>query len=219
MKYNFAMLLLITVFLMEIHSLYADEKSETEEIRFHTIYRDDHVYETRGAVELSGCMDDLNTVLLNFHDYRSWILRDLTRNSVQSDKLPAFLVDVRSDPQIAENFKVIYDLNRFLKFKGLKAPFTAKWKSGITGDLESISFIYTGKKSYLREGSYSFYFEESGDDIRISFISKVRLSGLLNLFFTVEAYDRNMGYYIRGLSENLIKRLELEAQSHARISE
>lgn len=219
MKFNFAMLLLITVFLMDIHFLYADEKSEKKEIKFHTIYRDDRFYETRGTVDVIGRMDDLNTVLLNFHDYRTWILCDLTRNSLQSDRLPAFLVDVRSDPQIPENFQIIYDLNRFLKLKGLKAPFTAEWQSGFSGVLESISFIYTGKKSYLREGNYSFYFEESGDHIHISFISEVRLSGFLNLFFTVETYDRNMGYYIRGLSENLIKRLELVSQSAANISE
>lgn len=208
MKSNQSKFFFVLILFLGSIYLYADELCVKKDLEFHTVYRDDKVYETSGTVMIHSSMDALKRVLLDFQEYKRWILHDLTRNSPHNDKLPAFLVDVKTDPKISENFNVIYDLNRFLKLKGLSAPFTAVWELGNTGNLEQISFIYTGKKSFLREANYSFYFKEIADRIRINFVSEVRLSGLLNLFFTVEIYDKNMGYYINGLTGNLIKKLE-----------
>lgn len=204
---------LILLFLLGVLSLRAEDMIETEEIAFETVYRDDHVFETRGIVYVQGDLDDLNTVLLDVHDYRHWFLDGLTRRSVQSDELPALLVDVIVDPQNSDEIKIIFDLNRFLKFKGLSASFRQEWDYGASGVLRSLSFIYTGRQSYLREGRYTFNFSESAEGIQIEFVCEARLSGLLDLFFTVRIYDKNMGFYIRGLSGNLKKRLESDSQN------
>ncbi|WP_172359152.1 hypothetical protein [Oceanispirochaeta sp. M2] len=212
-------IILIIFFLMGVLYLRAEEIVETEEIleseeiTFKTVYRDDHVFETRGIVYVRGDMDDLNTVLLDVHDYRHWILDGLTRRSVQSDELPALLVDVLVDPKNSDEIKIIYDLNRFLKFRGLSASFRTEWDYGASGVLRSLSFIYSGRKSYLREGRYTFNFTETAEGIGIEFVCEARLSGLLDLFFTVRIYDKNMSFYIRGLSGNLKKRLESDSQT------
>ncbi|MDC7242366.1 MAG: hypothetical protein PQJ50_18575, partial [Spirochaetales bacterium] len=77
------------------------------------------------------------------------------------------------------------------------------------GLLNSLSFIYTGKTAFLKEASYSFVVREREDSqINLEFICEARLAGILDIFFTIPSYDYNMGFYIEGLSGNLVKKLE-----------
>lgn len=175
---------------------------------YNTVYREDRFFETGGRLLIRGEMDDLTDVLLDFDSYGSWVLEGLTRKTARHEELPAFLVDVIVRDELRGSFNIIYDLNKFLKIRNLSAPFKSEWDTGTTGSVRAIRFIYTGKKSFLRAGRYSFKFRQSDEGILVEFLCEVRLSGLLDLFFTVQSYDKNMGYYIAGLSENLRKRLE-----------
>ena len=181
-----------------------------EDIPFHTVYRDDKVYESRGTVRIEeGNRKVLNSILIDTRSYNSWALKGLDGSGEGAEALPAFLVDLIPDKKDSSKFTIIYNLNRFMKFRGLKAPFQTEVCLDSSGDVDSLSFIYIGGTAFLKEARYSFIVKEGeGSLINLEFVCEARLAGILDIFFTVPSYDYNMGFYIEGISGNLLKRLE-----------
>jgi hypothetical protein len=178
--------------------------------RYTTVYEPDRSYLTRGTLLIKGSSELLNSVFLDFNSYTDWVLEGMTRESEIASSLPAFLVSInpvsdRDNPNLLE---IEYDLNTFIKKRGLKAYFTTQWSIGDAGIIDTLSFEYTGSRNILKEASYVLFFTPLDEGIQIDFICKAKLSLLLDLFFSLKLYEKNIGYYIEGLSDNLKKKLE-----------
>ena len=175
------------------------------ESRYKTVYTKDRYFITTGTVMVKADGEKINSILMDTDNYSEWALVGMRREDPGTEKLPALLVDAWNVPSdTGERFmRVSFDLNRFLKKRGISTLFAVDWTLGEKGIMDYLILDYRGSGIYLKEASYAFLLTPVRDEIRIDFKCKVRLAALLDLFFTTRAYERNMSYYIEGLSDNL----------------
>lgn len=191
-------MVLALTFLFASGSLFA-------EARYKTVYTRDRYFLTTGTVTVRADAEKINSILTDTDSYSRWALLGMRREDPGTEKLPALLVDAWNVPSDSGErlMRVSFDLNRFLKKKGVSTLFAVDWTFNDRGMMDYLVLDYRGSGIYLKEASYAFFLTPVRDEIQIDFKCKVRLAALLDFFFTTRAYERNMSYYIEGLSDNL----------------
>jgi hypothetical protein len=175
------------------------------ESRYKTVYTRDHYFLTTGSLTVRADAEKINSILTDTASYAEWALLGMRREDPGTEKLPALLVDAWNVPSDTGErlMRVSFDLNRFLRKKGVSTLFAVDWTFNDRGMMDYLILDYRGSGIYLKEASYAFFLTPVRDEIQIDFKCRVRLAGLLDFFFTTRAYERNMSYYIEGLSDNL----------------
>ncbi len=200
--YNKQMIKPVSFFLLLLPFLTAGLNAQSGH---RTIYTEDRYFLTTGTLVVRADSDRINSILMNTGGYSEWALQGMRREDPGTEKLPALLVDAWNVPSDTDErlMRVSFDLNRFLKKRGISTLFAVDWTLNEQGMIDYLLLDYRGTGIYLKEASYSFFLTPVRAGIQIDFKCRVRLARLLDFFFTTRAYERNMAYYIDGLSANL----------------
>ncbi len=183
-----------------------------DSLHFKTVYTKDRFFVTRGSFAVKAGRPRILEVLTHPEHYARWALEGMRRNDPGTQTLPVLLVDAQVEKDGREEIlmRVFFDINRFIKKRGISTLFAVMWRIDNSGLLDELILDYRGGSRYIKEGNYSFYLTELRDTIQINYICRVKLAGLLDFFLSKKMYDRNMAYYIKGLSANLAGRLKVE---------
>jgi len=182
--------------------------THAETVQTKTWYDDDvDEFRTRGHVDLDLPLVTVTALAAAFDDYRLWALRDINRKK-NGGTFITQLRDVRFRPQAGKKgaFVVAYDLDLVWPFgsEGEHLQFDVREaRAHPSGGIDRL-VVGLGQDSALLN-NFHLTLVATGDDTksRISFYSRVEIVGVIDAFFTLGVYRRNIEYRIVKVVENL----------------
>jgi len=179
-----------------------------DEVKAHTWYDDDYdEFRTRGHVDLDLPLSTVTRVAAAFDDYRLWALHDINLKK-NGDKFITLLRDVRFRPNRGKMgaFEVTYDLDLVWPFgsEGDRILFALRTRRAHPDGGVDRLVVGLGEESSLL---HNFYLElqATGDAqrSRVSFYARVEILGVIDAFFSLGRYRRNIEYRIVKVVQNL----------------
>jgi len=182
--------------------------SQADAVQTHTWYDDDHdEFRTRGHVDLDLPLSTVTQVAAAFDEYRLWALRKINQKK-NGDAFITLLKDVRFRAGTGKMgaFAVTYDLDLVWPFgsEGEHLLFAVRTRRPHpAGGIDRL-VVGLGEESALLN-SFHLELEATGDErrSRVSFYARVEILGVVDTFFTLGRYRRNIEYRIVKVVQNL----------------
>ncbi len=170
-----------------------------------TVYTDDHYYVSSGFVDIDFPAETLSALLTDFVHYRNWALKGLDGRDEVSKEFIGILRDVAYLPA-EEVFVLYYDINLSWRFgsKGHTVRFILKQERSSEGLIRRLSLKLEEKSSTLKDAGFYMVLTPYGSSARIKATARVKFTWLINLFFRLERYRRNVDWRIERIIENLV---------------
>ncbi len=169
-----------------------------------TVYTDDQYYVSLGIVDIGLPAESLSSILTDFAHYRNWALKGLDGRDEVSKGFIGILRDVAYLPA-EEVFVLYYDINLSWPFgsKDHTVRFILKQERSSEGLIRRLSLKLEEKSFTLKDAGFYMVLTPYGSGARIKATARVKFSWLINLFFHLEKYRKNVDWRIERIIENL----------------
>ena len=182
--------------------------TRAEKVHTATWY-DDNVdeFRTRGYVDLDLPLPTVTAVAAAFDDYRLWALRHINHKKGGGTFITQ-LRDVRFLPRAGKQgaFVVYYDLDLIWPFgsDGQRLQLDVQEaRPHPSGGVDRLVVRLGHGSSLLNNFHLTLVATGDGTKSRISFYSRVEIVGIIDAFFTLGVYRRNIEYRIVKVVQNL----------------
>ena len=183
-------------------------RSEVRQIKTH--FDDDaDVYVTTGYLELEVPLDELAVAAADFHGYAKWALNDINRNA-SGDPYITLIRGVEfktGRPLGMGHFAVRFDVDLIWPFGSKNEVIrfgVMHLKERADGPgIERLTYDLFEDSSVLKTFHLDLHAVGDGQRSRVNFKARVKLSSLLDTFFSMSAYKKNIEYRIVKILKNL----------------
>ncbi len=170
-----------------------------------TFYDQDHSYITSGNIMLSAGNEQLIRLIEDYTDYNLWALRGLDGNDPVSENFIGILSGIEYFPEI-NSIAVIYNVNLIPPFgsKGNRMFFLIKRSGGHDESFFRNLFVLDSGSIVVKEASLELSLEEiKKNRSMLHYKARVKFSWLVDLFFDLDLYRKNIEWRIRQLVSNM----------------
>ena len=190
------------------------------DVETHTRYDEEtSVYGTDGRVTLGVPIGDLARVAAGFSAYRTWALRGINGDDDNSRDFITLLRDVdyrNGGRQRVGVFEIEFDVDliwpfgsegNVIAFDLVEARHVAGSK---TNGVDRIRVVLSTKSAVLETFSLTLEAKGKGEESEVRFTCRVKFVGLIDTFFSMKRYKKNIEWRIVKVVKNLKYHLERE---------
>ncbi len=189
---------ILFILLLSACALYAYEMPQT-------LYTANKYFVTFGEMDFEKPIDEVATILLKYNDYSNWALNGMQGIDKESEGLIIYFTEIDYSPE-QEVFIISFDVNLIWPFgsKGNRIDLKAVQNFNEYGELISITLTPQINFKMVKEVLMEISLRNNENSITsISYLTQIKLAGLLDLFFSLKSYKKNIEWYILKLTNNL----------------